>query len=128
MDEAIEFSELGHFIDIPFRQYSKGMQARLMLSIISSQSSDIIILDEVLDGADYSFQQKLSHRMKKFINSSGASIFVSHSVEQIREVCDQVMVMEKGKIIFSGQREEGIQFYLNNQKYSSLNQMKGFSA
>ncbi len=128
MDEAIEFSELDHFIDIPFRQYSKGMQARLMLSIISSQSSDIIILDEVLDGADYSFQQKLSHRMKKFINSSGASIFVSHSVEQIREVCDQVMVMEKGKIIFSGQREEGIQFYLNNQKYSSLNQMKGFSA
>jgi ABC-type polysaccharide/polyol phosphate transport system ATPase subunit len=128
MDEAIEFSDLGHFIDIPFRQYSKGMQARLMLSIISSQSSDIIILDEVLDGADYSFQQKLSHRMKKFINSSGASIFVSHSVEQIREVCDQVMVMEKGKIIFSGQREEGIQFYLNNQKYSSSNQMKGFSA
>ena len=128
IEEAINFSELGHFIDIPFRQYSKGMQARLMLSIISSRPSDILILDEVLDGADYAFQQKLSQRMKHFIQSSGASIFVSHSVEQIREVCDQVMVMEKGQITYWGERENGIAFYLNKQKNNSSNQMKGFSA
>ncbi len=111
VEEAIAFSELGQFIDIPFRQYSKGMQARLMLSLISSRPTDILILDEVLDGADYFFQQKLSVRMKKFIESAGATIFVSHQADQIREVCDQVMVLENGKIAFWGNVEEGIQFY-----------------
>ncbi|MBA2405452.1 MAG: ABC transporter ATP-binding protein [Bdellovibrionales bacterium] len=111
VNEACEFSELGHFLDIPFRQYSKGMQARLMLSLISSQATDILILDEVLDGADYFFQQKLSVRMKKFIQAAGATIFVSHSADQVREVCEQVLVLNKGKIGFFGGVEEGIEYY-----------------
>ena len=114
VNEALEFSELGHFLDIPFRQYSKGMQTRLMLSLISSQATDILILDEVLDGADYFFQQKLSVRMKKFIASAGATVFVSHSADQIREVCDQVLVMNKGKIGFFGGVEEGLDYYHKN--------------
>lgn len=116
VDEAIEFSELGHFIDVPFRQYSKGMQSRLMLSLISSRSSDILILDEVFDGADVFFQQKLAERMKSFIEKAGASVFVSHSAEQVRQVCNTVMVMEKGKITFLGDVEEGLNFYLNSSK------------
>lgn len=111
VNEAIEFSELGHFIDVPFRQYSKGMQARLMLSLISSKSTDLLILDEVLDGADYFFQQKLSVRMKNFIKSAGATVFVSHSAEQVKEVCEQVMVLNKGKIGFFGGVEEGLNYY-----------------
>jgi ABC-type polysaccharide/polyol phosphate transport system ATPase subunit len=90
------------------------MQARLMLSLVSSQPTDILILDEVLDGADYFFQQKLSVRMKNFIKSTGATIFVSHSADQVREVCDVVLVMNKGKLGFFGGVEEGLEYYHKN--------------
>ncbi len=114
VEEAMEFSELGHFLDIPFKQYSKGMQARLMLSLISARPSDILILDEVLDGADHFFQQKISVRMKKLIQDSGSTIFVSHNIEQIREICDRVLVLLNGKIGFMGDVEKGIKYYLSN--------------
>jgi ABC-type polysaccharide/polyol phosphate transport system ATPase subunit len=77
VDEAIEFSEIGHFIDTPFKQYSKGMQSRLLLSLISSQKTDVLILDEVFDGADHFFQKKIAERMINFIEKAGATIFVS---------------------------------------------------
>jgi ABC-type polysaccharide/polyol phosphate transport system ATPase subunit len=115
VDEAIEFSELGHFVDVPFKQYSKGMQSRLMLSLISSRSTDILILDEVFDGADVFFQKKLAGRMKKFIQNSGATVFVSHSANQVREVCDQVLVLNQGKVGFIGDVESGIDYYLKSQ-------------
>jgi ABC-type polysaccharide/polyol phosphate transport system ATPase subunit len=114
VNEALEFSELGHFIDIPFRQYSRGMQARLLLSLISSISTDVLILDEVFDGADVFFQHKLARRMKGFIEKAGATIFVSHSAEQIRDVCNQVLVLEKGKVTFIGEVEEGLAHYLKS--------------
>lgn len=112
VNEAIEFSELGHFIDIPFKQYSKGMQSRLILSLISAKSTDILILDEVFDGADVFFQKKLADRMINFIHGSKASIFVSHSIAQIRQVCNQVMVLHQGKIIHFGEVEAGYEKYL----------------
>jgi ABC-type polysaccharide/polyol phosphate transport system ATPase subunit len=115
VNEAIEFSELGHFIDIPFIQYSKGMQSRLLLSLISGVPSEILILDEVLDGADVFFQKKLANRMQAFIRKAGATIFVSHSLEQIRQVCNEVLVLHKGKIHFMGEVEQGWQEYLKLQ-------------
>jgi ABC-type polysaccharide/polyol phosphate transport system ATPase subunit len=114
VDEALEFSELGSFVNVPFKQYSKGMQARLMLSLISARASDVLILDEVFDGADVFFQKKLSQRMKKFIADAGATIFVSHSAEQVREVCTHVMVMEKGKMTFFGDVEAGLNYYTSS--------------
>jgi ABC-type polysaccharide/polyol phosphate transport system ATPase subunit len=112
VEEALEFSELGHFIDIPFKQYSKGMQSRLMLSLISSRTTDILILDEVFDGADVFFQKKLAARMKNFIERAGATIFVSHSFEQIRSVCNTLMVLDQGKIAHFGAVEPGIELFL----------------
>jgi len=112
VEEAIEFSELGHFIDIPFKQYSKGMQSRLILSLISSMPTDLLILDEVFDGADIFFQQKIAARMKDLIEKAGATIFVSHSIEQIRQICNQVMVIKDGKIHYFGDVEGGIASYL----------------
>lgn len=112
VEEAIAFSELGHFIDVPFQNYSKGMQARILLSLISSMPSEILILDEVFDAADVFFQQKIAERMKTFIASAGATIFVSHAIEQIREVCNHVIVLNKGKIHFAGGVEEAYQEYL----------------
>lgn len=112
VEEAIEFSELGHFIDVPFQNYSKGMQSRILLSLISSLPSEILILDEVFDAADIFFQHKLADRMKKFIASAGATIFVSHTIEQIRQVCNHCIVLHKGKIHFSGGVEEAYEEYL----------------
>ncbi len=116
VNEAIAFSELGHFIDVPFRQYSKGMQSRLLLSLISAKVTDILILDEVFDGADIFFQEKLANRMKAFIEKAGATIFISHSLDQIRKVCNQIAVMDRGKIIFNGDLEEGIKIYIEMEK------------
>jgi ABC-type polysaccharide/polyol phosphate transport system ATPase subunit len=117
VEEAIEFSELGHFIDAPFKQYSKGMQSRLMLSLISARSTDILILDEVFDGADVFFQQKLAGRMKQLIEEAGATVFVSHSFDQIRSVCNKLLVLNQGKIAHHGDVEEGIALFLKlNQK------------
>lgn len=112
VEEAIEFSELGHFIDIPFVQYSRGMQSRILLSLISSIPSEILVLDEVFDAADIFFQNKLAARMKKFIAAAGATVFVSHSIAQIRQVCNHLIIMDKGKIHFSGGVEEGYEEYL----------------
>ncbi len=112
VEEAIEFSELGHFIDVPFMNYSKGMQSRILLSLISSIPSEILILDEVFDAADIFFQHKFASRMKKFIASAGATIFVSHSIEQIRQVCNHVIILHKGKVHFSGKVEDAYQEYL----------------
>jgi ABC-type polysaccharide/polyol phosphate transport system ATPase subunit len=113
VDEAVEFSELGHFIDVPFKKYSKGMQSRLLLSLISAVPTDVLILDEVLDGADVFFQRKLSERMRSFIEKAGATIFVSHAPEQIRQVCNKVLVLNQGKVTFFGDVEPGIEAYLN---------------
>lgn len=115
VEEALEFSELGHFADIQFKQYSKGMQSRLALSIISSVPADLLILDEVFDGADVFFQTKIAARMKKLIENSGAVIFVSHSADQVRDLCNRVILLEKGKIQFDGPVHEGLTIYLNSR-------------
>lgn len=110
--EALEFSELGHFTDIPFKQYSKGMQSRLILSLISAKTTDLLILDEVFDGADIFFQKKIAARMRRLIETAGATIFVSHSTEQIRDICNKVIVLNQGRIHFFGEVESGIEVYL----------------
>ncbi|ATH09178.1 hypothetical protein BIY24_14860 [Halobacteriovorax marinus] len=111
LEDALEFSELGEFLDTPFQKYSKGMQARLCLSVISARPSDLIILDEVFDGADLFFQEKIRKRITEVIKSSGATILVSHTLDQIRDVCNKVMLLDKGKIQFFGDVEKGIKAY-----------------
>lgn len=113
INEALEFSELGEFIDVPFLKYSKGMQARLNLSLVSAKGCDLIILDEVYDGADISFQKKISKRVLDMINKSGAVIFVSHSVDQIKTVCNRLIILDDSKIIYNGDVDEGLTIYQN---------------
>ena len=111
VEEALIFSELGQFLDIAYKFYSKGMQARLCLSLVSSKPCDVIILDEVFDGADIFFREKLSKRILKMIKESGAALFVSHSPEQVHEVCNRVILLDGGKIIFDGDVITGIERY-----------------
>ncbi|MBI3554674.1 MAG: ABC transporter ATP-binding protein [Deltaproteobacteria bacterium] len=111
VEEALEFSELGTFVDVPYRHYSKGMQARLCLSVISSRPSDLLILDEVFDGADASFSRKISGRVLDMIRKSGAVIFVSHSFDQLAMVANRLLVYDKGTIHYDGPVEAGIHDY-----------------
>jgi ABC-type polysaccharide/polyol phosphate transport system ATPase subunit len=119
IDEALEFSGLGHFLDVPFKNYSKGMQARLSLSLISASPCDLLILDEVFDGADKEFQGKISTRVLDMIEKSGAVIFVSHSDDQIRKACNRVIVIDEHQIKFDGNVDEGLNFY--NEKLNLPN-------
>lgn len=109
--EALEFSELRNFIDTPYKYYSNGMQTRLTLSLISAYPCELLILDEIFDGADQFFRNKVSKRVLEMIEKSGAVIFVSHSTENVRIACNRVVVLNKGEIIFDGNVDEGIKVY-----------------
>ncbi len=111
--DSIEFSELGHFIDTPYKNFSKGMQARLCLSLISAKGCDLLILDEVYDGADEFFRRKIVDRIHRLISSSGAVILVSHNPEQILSSCNRLVLLNNAKIEFDGAVEEGMSVYRN---------------
>ncbi len=96
---------------MPFHLYSNGMQARLSLSLVSGKPCDLLILDEVFDGADAEFRERVSKRILSTIEKSGAVIFVSHGMEQIRKVCNRVIVLVGGQILHDGGVNEGIERY-----------------
>ncbi|MCK5883673.1 MAG: ABC transporter ATP-binding protein [Bacteriovoracaceae bacterium] len=111
VSEAIEFSEINEFIDVPIKHYSKGMRTRLSLSVISSLPTDLLILDEVLDGADQFFREKISRRMFDIINRSGVVVLVSHGAEEIEQICNRVLLLNDGKILFDGNVKKGLAVY-----------------
>lgn len=111
VEEALEFSELGKFIDVPYRTYSNGMQTRLSLSLVSSRPSRLLILDEVFDGADQFFRKKIASRVMNMIDRSGAVLFVSHDTEQVLKVCNRVLVIHKGHLIYDGPPKEALGTY-----------------
>jgi len=102
IEEALIFSELNKFLDAPFFTYSRGMQARLFLSVVTAKSTELLILDEVYDGADEFFQRKMQARMNNVIKDSGAVIFISHNAELISQVCNRAIVLHERKIVFNG--------------------------
>ena len=111
VNDAVKFSEIGTFVDVPYKNYSKGMQARLTLSVISARPTDLLILDEVLDGADQFFRKKIKKRMLNIITSSKALLFVSHDTNQIKEICNRIIIIDGNKIIFNGNVTKGIYIY-----------------
>ncbi len=111
IENSLEFSELGDFLDVPYLKYSKGMQTRLSLSLVSARGCDLLILDEVYDGADIFFQEKVSKRVLKMIQDSGAVIFVSHSIDQVKAACNRLIILDKSRVIYDGSVESGILLY-----------------
>lgn len=107
MDETyqsiIDFAELQDFQDRPFRQLSSGMKSRLAFSIASLVQPEILILDEVLSVGDGAFRKKSEAKMKEIIAGGAATILVSHSVEQVRELCNKVLWLHKGEQIALGE-------------------------
>lgn len=118
IQESIEFSELKGFIDVPIKTYSKGMLLRLSLSLLSAVPADILILDEVFDGADEFFREKLATRIRNLIKNSGVVIFVSHQDHHLLEVCNRVLLINNGSIIFDGSPEESLKVY--RQKFATV--------
>lgn len=99
----LDFSELWDFQERPFKQLSTGMQSRLAFSIASLVQPEILILDEVLSVGDGAFQEKSAKKMQEIIDHGAATILVSHSLDQIRELCNKVLWLHKGKQIAFGE-------------------------
>lgn len=110
-DSIVEFSELNEFIDVPVKNYSSGMMARLGFAIATAGQPDLLIVDETLSVGDFMFQFKCLHRIKQMIANGSSLLFVSHSIEQVEEVCKRCIWLEKGKIVKDGPTKDITKLY-----------------
>ena len=110
-DEIVEFSELGDFINVPVKNYSSGMKARLGFSIATVVEPDILILDEVLSVGDAKFRKKSEKRIKDMFNKGVTVLFVSHSLAQVQNLCNRAIILEKGTLIADGSIDEVSKLY-----------------
>lgn len=113
-DDIVSFSELGKFIEVPIRNYSSGMMMRLAFSIATVVNPEILIVDEILAVGDADFQEKSKRRMLELMGDGTTVLFVSHSLEQIRELCTRVIWLEKGVIKAQGNTQEICDLYMNS--------------
>lgn len=104
--EIVDFSELGQFLNVPIRNYSSGMLARLAFSVAAVVEPEILIVDEVLSVGDASFQEKSRNRMMELMSGGTTVLFVSHSTQQIRDMCDRVVWLDHGKVKMIGTANE----------------------
>ena len=105
-DEIVEFSELGNFIETPIRNYSSGMLARLAFSVATMVQPEVLIVDEILAVGDAAFQEKSKKRMLELMGGGTTVLFVSHSLNQMREMCGRVVWLEHGQVKMCGPAQE----------------------
>ncbi len=110
-DEIVEFSELGNFIKVPVKNYSSGMKARLGFSIATAVEPDVLILDEVLSVGDAGFKKKSLAKVQSLFDKGVTVLFVSHSIDQVKAICDRAILLEHGKIIAQGNLDDVIPVY-----------------
>ncbi len=103
--QIVDFSELHDFLDVPVQNFSSGMVARLAFSIATIVEPEILIVDEILSVGDIGFQAKSEEKMLSMIHGGTTVLFVSHSIEQIRKLCDKVVWIDKGKMVKVGGKE-----------------------
>ena len=119
-DEIVEFSELIDFLDVPIKNYSSGMIAKLAFSIATIVDPEVLIVDEILSVGDIKFQKKSRNKMMSMINGGTTVLYVSHSLESIRELCTKVVWLEHGQIKMIGEPEEVIDSYYYYQMGETL--------
>ena len=112
-NDIVEFSELKDFLDVPVRNFSSGMVTRLAFSIATIVDPEILIVDEILSVGDIAFQQKSETKMRDMIQGGTTVLFVSHSVNQLKSLCDRVMWLEKGQVKKIGPAKEICEEYEN---------------
>lgn len=121
IEDIIEFSEVRQFIDTPVKRYSSGMYVKLAFSVAAHLDSEIVIMDEVLAVGDMAFQNKCLQKMKAISEEQQRTIlYVSHNMNTIRQLCERVIVLNEGKIVFDGDVEDGINHYLNKNANQSF--------
>lgn len=110
-DEIVDFSELGNFINVPLKNYSSGMKARLGFSIATAVEPDVLILDEVLSVGDAKFREKSMNKVKSMFDKGVTVLFVSHNAQQIKELCDKAILINHGEVIAGGGVDEVTELY-----------------
>ena len=115
IDQIIEFSELGEFIETPVRTYSSGMYMRLAFSIAVNVQAEILLIDEILAVGDAHFQQKCLDKMKELKAQGKTMVFVSHSIPQVKSFCDRAVWIKEGNMVMDGTVDEVTDAYLKEQ-------------
>ncbi len=115
-EEIVEFSELQDFINVPLKNYSSGMIARLGFAIATIIKADILIVDEVLAVGDFRFQEKCKQKITELLSGGTTLLFVSHSAEQVKQLCKKAVWLDHGNMMAYGDTEEVYQMY--EAKYS----------
>ena len=110
-DDIVAFSELEKFLDVPVKNYSSGMRARLGFAVATSSRADILIADEVLSTGDRKFQQKCENRMQDMLDGGTTLLFVSHSSEAVRKVCRKAMWLDHGECRMQGTVDDVLEAY-----------------
>lgn len=111
-EQIVEFSELKKFIDVPVKNYSSGMKARLGFAIASAVEPDVLILDEVLSVGDASFKKKSEKKIVSMFDKGVTVLFVSHNTEQVRRICNKAMILDQGRLVAMGEVNEICDLYV----------------
>lgn len=106
LQDIIDFSELKDFIDVPLKNYSSGMKARLGFAIATIVEPDMLILDEVLSVGDAKFKKKSMNKLMSLLEKNVTVLFVSHNIDQVQKLCNKAIILDKGKMIASGGVDE----------------------
>lgn len=112
-DEIVDFTELHQFIDVPMKNYSSGMIARIGFAIATITEPDILIVDEILSVGDFLFQQKCENRINELMDKGTTILIVSHSIEQIKRLCTRVLWLKSGKVVKIGDTKQICEEYSN---------------
>jgi len=112
LDQIIEFSELESYIDNPVRTYSSGMYMRLAFSVAINVDAEILLVDEILSVGDQHFQEKCINKMKELRNEGKTMVFVTHSMDQVKDLCDRAIWIKDGKIQMDGKPKDVVEKYI----------------
>lgn len=110
-DEIVEFSELQEFINAPLKSYSSGMKSRLGFAIATAVKPDVLILDEVLSVGDAAFKEKSEQRILDMMDDGVTVLFVSHSTERVKKLCNKALILTKGQVVAHGEVNEICDMY-----------------
>lgn len=116
LDNIIQFSELEHFIDNPVRTYSSGMYMRLAFSVAINVDADILLIDEILSVGDEHFQNKCFNKMLELKNEGKTMVFVTHSMDSVKKLCDRTIWLKDGKIKMDGNTNDVVEKYINETR------------
>ena len=115
-DEIVDFAEIHQFLDSPLKNYSSGMRARLGFSVATMVKPDILIVDEILAVGDYKFRQKCEKRMKELLSGGTTLLYVSHSIDEVKRLCDHALWIDKGVERMQGNAIEVCDAYMQEMK------------